>query len=568
MMWTLLRAAAPGLLLVWAVGCSTSKTDLVATMGDQVITTEEFEAGFSSNSQSFASYEYELQQRREFLEDMIDQKLLVIGAYQQGLDQNQEIQRLLEQQQGKFLLDQLYKQEVVDRVIVSDEEVRAHYENLGMEIHARHILLKTEEEAISVRGDLDGGADFAELAREKSIDPSAAQNAGDLSWFRWGAMVPAFQDVAFALSENDISSPVQTNFGWHVIQHLGKREVDRQPYEQIKLGIEQQLIQQRTQTRVAEFLAEIKAKAELRFDVDQLKLVQDTYRDTTGGPLPFKANLDPEELNYKLQLRPIVRYLDTSLATGEFLKLANQAPPMNRPDFDDTLALKEFIFKMVYTKTLEREARLLRIDHSDAYKENFKQFKEVLMADKMRTDLVSRPVDVTAEQILAYYEGHSEEFSSPPQVNVREALVATQAEADQIMERVRRGEKFADICKKVTLRQGFRAKSGDLGTFRRFEYPNLFDAAQKMGLRQVGGPVFHSTKGGGQWSVIELISKKDAITQDFASVESRILGKLKSSEREAAFESWLDEIRQASNVQINEEALSSTIDESKYPEKG
>lgn len=564
----LLRAAAPGLLLVWAIGCSDNKTDLVATVGDQVITAEEFQAGFSANTQSFASYEYELQQRRDFLDGMIDQKLLVIGAYKQGLDESQDIQRLLEQQRGKFLLDQLYKQEVVDRVTVSDEEVREHYENLGIEIHARHILLKTEEEAISVRKALDEGADFTALAQEKSQDPSAAQNAGDLSWFRWGAMVPAFQDVAFALNENDISDPVQTSFGWHVIQHLGQREVDRQPYEQIRLGIEQQLIQQQTEVRVTEFLADIKERAELRFDLDQLKLVQETYRDTTGGPLPFKANLDPDELNYKLGLRPIVRYLDTSLATAEFLKLANQAPPMNRPDFDDTLALKEFIFKMVYTKTLEREARLLRIDHSDAYKNNYKQFKEALMADKMRTDLVSRPVDISARQILAYYEEHSEEFSSPPQVNVREALVATKAEADQILERVRRGEKFANICRKVTLRQGFRAKSGKLGSFRRFQYPNLFDASQKMDVRQVGGPVYHATKGGGQWSVIELISKKDAVTQEFAAVETRILTRLKTEQRTAAFQSWLEETRESANVQINEEALSDTIDESKYPEKG
>lgn len=563
-----MRKLLVGMLLGGVLaGCGGSSEDRVATVGDHSITKAEFELGFQNRAQTFASYEVELEQRREFLDELIDQKLLVIGAYKQGLDKSDDIQRLIEQQQGKFLLDQLYKQEIADKVEVSETDLNAWYDNLGEEVHARHILLSSEEEAKAVKTELDGGADFAELARTRSIDPSAKSNAGDLSWFRWGIMVPAFQDAAFAMQPDQVSQPVKTEFGYHVIQLLERRPVDRQPFDQVRAGIEQQLRQQKTQGRLREFLTQVREKAELRLDMDMLKLVQETYRDTTG-PLEFKSQLDANALNVKLQVRPLVRYLDTALLTGDFIRQANSVPPMNRPSFYDTTATKEFIFQMIYTQVLEREARRLRIDMSEGYQTALRSFRETLMADKMRSDLANRPVDVTAEKLRAYYDEHPEEFSTPPSVHLREALVATREQADQIIEKVRRGGKFADICAQVTERPGMRANQGDLGVFRRFEYPNLFDAAQKMDRGQVGGPVYHATQTGAQWSVIEVIAKQDAETKTFEEVQDRILNKLRTELRQTALEDWLKEMRASTKVEVEEKTLAGTIDAAKYKAKG
>jgi peptidyl-prolyl cis-trans isomerase C len=557
--------ATLAVLILAFAGCA-KKTDLVATVGDQVITTEEFEKGFNAQPQSFSSYDAELERRQQFLDGLVDQKLLLIGAYRQGLDKSDEIQRLIEQQQSKFLLDELYKKEIVDKVQVDDAAVRSWYDNMGEEIHARHILLDSRDSALAVKAELDSGADFESLARERSKDPSAQQNAGDLGWFRWGAMVQPFQAAAFALKDSSVSDPVQTDFGWHIIQTLGRRQVDRQPFDQVKETIKQQLTQQGTGTRLKEFLDQVKAKAEVRLEPDQLALVRQTYRDTTG-PLPYVSNLDVNLLNEKQQRAPIVRYLDTSLATGQFITLANQVPPVNRPSFDDTLKLKEFIFQMIYVPILEREARRLRIDQTDSYRQSVQQFKETLMADKMRSDLVQRPVDVSAEQLKSYYDEHPEEFSSPPQVRVREALVATQKEAEEIIKQVKRGAKFDKICAQETLRPGLKGRSGDLGLFRRFTYPDLFDAAQKMNVGQIGGPIFHATKTGGQYSVIQLLQKQDAVTQSFDDVQDRILNKLRNDLRMQALDDWLAQMRGEVKVQVNQDVLAGMIDKSHYPEK-
>lgn len=104
------------------------------------------------------------------------------------------------------------------------------------QVWARHILVETEEEALDVLARLESGEDFASLAQEVSTDPGSAVNGGDLGWFGQGRMVPAFEEAAYSLEIGEISDPVQSDFGWHIIQKLGHeiRPVDDATYDQFK----------------------------------------------------------------------------------------------------------------------------------------------------------------------------------------------------------------------------------------------------------------------------------------------------------------------------------------------
>lgn len=106
------------------------------------------------------------------------------------------------------------------------------------EVHARHILVATKAEADAIEQQLKAGADFATLAREKSIDPGSKNNGGDLGWFGKGQMVPEFEKAAFSLAPGQISAPVKTNYGYHIIQVLAKdpkHPLDPARIEQLRL---------------------------------------------------------------------------------------------------------------------------------------------------------------------------------------------------------------------------------------------------------------------------------------------------------------------------------------------
>ncbi|MGH6968301.1 MAG: peptidylprolyl isomerase [Stellaceae bacterium] len=127
----------------------------------------------------------------------------------------------------------------IARKEITKEKLQAAYAQYAKdapkqeEIKARHILVSSQKEAENIIAQLNKGADFAALAKEKTIDPSGKTSGGDLGWFTKGEMVPEFADAAFKLKKGQISqTPVHTQFGWHVIQVEDRRPGKALPYEQ------------------------------------------------------------------------------------------------------------------------------------------------------------------------------------------------------------------------------------------------------------------------------------------------------------------------------------------------
>jgi foldase protein PrsA len=122
---------------------------------------------------------------------------------------------------------------------VTEDEVKEYYDNYKPEIKARHILVEDEKTANEVKKKLDEGAKFEDLAKEYSKDPGSAANGGDLGWFGPGKMVPEFENAAYALDVNEISAPVQSQHGFHIIQVTEKKE--KKPFKEMKEKMEYDL---------------------------------------------------------------------------------------------------------------------------------------------------------------------------------------------------------------------------------------------------------------------------------------------------------------------------------------
>lgn len=140
----------------------------------------------------------------------------------------------------------LFQEKAMDEVEVSDKEIEAYYNQGKYELNARHILVETEEEAKAIIEELKNGADFAQLAKEKSVDTASGAEGGELGWFTVGMMVPEFSDAAYALELNTVSEPVKSDYGYHIIEVKEKREVkDYGTLEEKKEEISEQLKSQK-----------------------------------------------------------------------------------------------------------------------------------------------------------------------------------------------------------------------------------------------------------------------------------------------------------------------------------
>ena len=190
------------------------------------------------------------------LDQVIDREALVMQARKEGLQDDPKVQDQMRAADDRVLQNALLSRDVGPTL--TEATVRAQYdkEYAGKpgpeEVHAQHVLVDSKEKAEKILEQLKSGADFAELAKKNSSDPGAA-NGGDLGWFKKGDMVPAFADAAFSLKPGEVDpQPVQTQFGWHVIKVLGKRQAPPPAFEQVQDQIRQQLIRDGVQKAVAE----------------------------------------------------------------------------------------------------------------------------------------------------------------------------------------------------------------------------------------------------------------------------------------------------------------------------
>src|SRR5690606_38211284 len=169
---------------------------------------------------------------------LIDIKAFSAGAAKEKLDQTDEFKSRMEFLRERALHNEYFKDAVVDKI--SDEDVRAR-DDQGIaaippqvEVRARHIHVKTKEEAEAIIKKLDGGSKFEELAKENSTDGTAA-NGGDLGYFTEGQMVPEFEKAAFALKPGEYTKePVETQFGFHVIQQEDRRTKQPPAFDQVE----------------------------------------------------------------------------------------------------------------------------------------------------------------------------------------------------------------------------------------------------------------------------------------------------------------------------------------------
>jgi len=187
------------------------------------------------------------QQKGRFMRELILQELLAKEGKRQQIDQDPEVQIRLRMQMNNTLARTMVQKSVEEQSDITDDKLKAHYDANKSHyreeetVTASHILVKTEPEAQALLEALKGGKDFAELAKEKSTGPSGPQG-GSLGSFGRGRMVPAFEQAAFALKPGEVSEPVQTQFGWHVIKVTEHTEGKQQDFEQAKEEIRKTLV--------------------------------------------------------------------------------------------------------------------------------------------------------------------------------------------------------------------------------------------------------------------------------------------------------------------------------------
>jgi peptidyl-prolyl cis-trans isomerase C len=251
---------------------------LVAKVGGVEIHQSELDAAIANLSQQYQQMPDD-QKKVAALSQIIDIKLVSKKAEEAGLQNSDDFKKRMAFLQERELHNAYLRQQFET---LKPEEVKARYDKevaampKEEEIHARHILVKTEDEAKAIIKQLDEGKDFTELAKEKSEDTSKS-DGGDLGYFTKGRMVPEFEEAAFALEKGTYTkTPVKSQFGFHVIKVEDKRDAQPPAFDQVEPQVRQIVMQEKYSAIIDA------AKADQKVEIVD-ETLRKGYEDMTKG---------------------------------------------------------------------------------------------------------------------------------------------------------------------------------------------------------------------------------------------------------------------------------------------
>ncbi len=268
--------AAAGMAMIVSSG-ALAGSKVLATINGAEITEQDLEFARAEIGEQLANIPKK-NRRRELLLFLIENQLLADASEKEKLDGGTNSKELMKYYRRRALHDSYYQQKIRDAV--SDDQAMTVYKKEVAkikpqeEMRARHILVKTEEDALEIIERLGRGSDFAELAQEKSTGPSGAQG-GDLGYFAKGQMVPEFEKALVSMKKGDISEPVKTKFGWHVIKLEDKRQSKAPPFEEVKDRLKTGMIRE----KAAQVLLALRQAAKIDIlDEDVKKAIEEARK--------------------------------------------------------------------------------------------------------------------------------------------------------------------------------------------------------------------------------------------------------------------------------------------------
>lgn len=288
--WRMLLIVAGCALIVAVIGWGVFNTnkDVVASVNGEKISKEELYQVLVNQS------------GKEALDALISQKIIVQEAKKQKVQVSEadiqlEIEKYYEGYGGQEGFEQAItasgykltdvkkdvtttlqlKKLLATRISINDDETKNYFTKnkdsfaVAKQVKASHILVASEEIAKEVKGKLANGADFAQLAQEYSTDTGTKDKGGDLGFFGSGAMVKEFEDVAFALAPGEISEPVKTEYGYHIIKVVEQKKAQEANYEDNVAKIKDLLFEEKMQTEYPIWLQELSAQYKIENSLDK-----------------------------------------------------------------------------------------------------------------------------------------------------------------------------------------------------------------------------------------------------------------------------------------------------------
>jgi peptidyl-prolyl cis-trans isomerase SurA len=547
--------------------CSTPNENAVVTIEDRVISIDNVRDILKARYPNSENYnDIDLQVKKDLLEPLIKKNLKIYAAYDMGLDEDESFQKKLKDQKMRILGSKYYETIIIDP-LVPERSIENFLSRMGTEVKASHILIgyegarrpaqRSKDEALKLVNDiideLNRGADFATTAVKYSEDKSAKRNEGNLGYFTWGRMVGPFQETAWGLDIGEISGPVETMFGYHIIKVFDRREVpnykpDRSPRNILR--IKQTLAKEHVDSARVHWLkhfAGLKKKYNYVLYEDSIKYVSKMLSEKKDVEkiIPGSFTSAQREITF-------AEYKGDKINLGYLIEKYknNLAKTFNR--FTDDRVLKQEIDRDSMNRLVMLDAADLGIDKQPDIVKEIKKFSDEQMSRMIENEQTTDPINPTDEEIRTYYDNNKESFMKGAEIEIWEIYMTDENLAKAVVNKAKSGVDFQSLVNGYSEDTNLKQKGGYLGYKAINQRGIVSREAHKLGPGgKIGGPVKYRRG----WAVFKTGKKNEPRQLSFEEVKDQAKNKLTRELTTKAKSEWEANLREKYSVNIDEEKL-------------
>ena len=549
----MLARAVVGIALaaLWWSGCGPQVDgDVVAKVGDEEIELADLRQFREESTANYRDPEEGLQAWRFYLQTMIDMKLMLIAAQEQRLDQTVDFVRRWDRERRKKLVDEYAVRTILADVDLAVDGMRQNFatNKWNRMLRLAHIRTASAAEAQKAMRDLEQGRDFAEVARGRSIAPSAAHGGVIDAWYgrgnleEMGLPIEVGEQI-FDLQVGDLSQPLLVGENYEIFKVLSQGPA---PTHYRAAFLREQYWNE-FRTRWNELVAQLKERLNAQLDGEAVRLLVDRMAESDGRGML----LDPEEQEVIL-----CRFKGGQVTLLDFAETYNAYWFIRSVSFDSS-GIAEFVHRDLLPRVLVYQAALQEgLDQDSTIAAWLQDKKKSLLLEALRREEVVEQTQVDSAMARQYYDDHPQMFMELEEIQMAEVLVATRAEAEQLLQRVRAGERLETLAARHTLRTDAERS----GQYHIHNHPSerrvfgaLYDSVVAAPVGVLTGPVALDEG----YSIFEVRERIPPRPTPFAQAASRARWWVQKRQEKTLFDSLFTRLRNqyADRVVVFEEQL-------------
>jgi parvulin-like peptidyl-prolyl isomerase len=514
-------------------GCSKRSPVVAKIDGKAEITLNELNDFINKENRRSDDYKPTLLEAKENLNQLINNKVIVLAAYQAKMDRDSALVQAVESKKRTWMLQELYRRLNIDPFI-KESDIRDFYAKMGKDVVVRSIFFDLSPQAtpeqekaarlkaIEVLKKIKDGESFSALARRFSEDRTTASNDGLLGTLSWTRPDDPIRKAAFSMKEGQVSDLIRNAQGIHILYLEEIQKKDRKPLERVREEIIRTLSDSRSnliRKKQMEIEKKLTDKTNLRwrevqFDTLAKLLANRNIYDRNS----FLSALD--SLSNRQKGLVLARYCRGDYTVRDLLKHAGERLSLySRDDFSNKDRIKNLIQRWLITDQIVDLAYQKRLDRDKRVVEQSRAMIENTITRKLIQKEFSDRAAANPDSILAFYEREKvKRYTEPEKLVIQEILVDGKEPADRLYQLAITGKDFGRLAEENTIRPTYRSKKGIFPEIEKGGGGILGEAGFSMKSGEISKPI---SLGEGRFSIIKILQKKDAMVKPFDSVKDK-----------------------------------------------